>query len=49
MRYCTFGTGPIFVSREVHVPNLVFFLIWFSLLKMPQLLILQIFQEKENY
>jgi len=43
-----FGIGPIFVSREVHVPDLVFFPIWFSLLELPQLLMLQKFQEKNQ-
>lgn len=43
-----FGTGPIFVSREVHVPDLVLFSIWFSLLELLQLLTLQKFQEKRE-
>lgn len=47
--YCIFGTQPIFVSCEVHVPDLVFFPTWFSLLELPQLLTLQKFQEKENF
>lgn len=46
--YCMFGTGPIFVSREVHVPDLVLFSIWFSLLELLQLLTLQKFQEKRE-
>lgn len=43
-----FGTGPIFVSCEVHVPGLVFVSTWFSLLELPQLLMLQKFQEKRK-
>lgn len=42
---CMFGTGLVFVSC-VFVLDFIFFLIWFSLLELLQLLTLQKLQEK---
>jgi len=47
--YCMFGTRPVFVFCEVNVPSVLFVSIWFGLLELMQLLILEKFQEKRQF
>lgn len=46
--YCMFGTRPVFVFYEVNITSLLCVPIWFSLLELTQMLILQKFQKKRQ-